>query len=91
MMRTNYIDATAFRCLSEFINYLNILSKTYSVDSVQVIVNPNKLIADYSILLASMETIKEIREAHSKAIKELITRIDNQLKHLADLSKMNLT
>tara|TARA_R110002020_G_C16153227_1_gene762838 strand:+ start:326 stop:490 length:165 start_codon:yes stop_codon:yes gene_type:complete len=54
-------------------------------------VNPNKLIADYSILLASMETIKEIREAHSKAIKELITRIDNQLKHLADLSKMNLT
>ena len=91
MMRTNYIDATAFRCLSEFINYLNILSKTYSVDAVQTIVNPNKLIADYSILLASMETIKEIREAHSKAIKELITRIDNQLKHLANLSKMNLT
>ena len=58
-MRTNGIDATAYRCLSEYNTLVNIYSLIYKK-------NYDYHIKDYLEELSQMETPKEIRDRHNK-------------------------
>ncbi len=66
-MRTNAFDATAFRCLSEYNNIVNIYSLIYKK-------NYDCLIKDYLEQLANFDTPNQIRDAHRKRVTHIIER-----------------
>lgn len=72
-MRTNTIDATAFRCLQEFTNMMNVYSK---------LLNKNH---DFHIILylgelVACDTAKQMRDLHNERMKNINTRIDEHLE-----------
>ena len=71
-MRTNGIDASAFRCLSEYNTIVDIYSLIYKK-------NYNYHIKEYMEELASYDTAKEIRDRHKKRMDYVKERCRKKL------------
>jgi len=71
-MRTNSIDATAFRCLAEYKTLIDIYSKIYNKDY-------DYHIKDYLEELMNFDTAKEVREKHTERINYIKERINNKI------------
>jgi len=71
-MRTNSIDATAFRCLAEYNTLIDIYSKIYDKDY-------NYHIKDYLEELMNFDTAKEVREKHTERIRHIKERINKKI------------
>jgi len=68
-MRTNALDATAFRCLQEYNNLILIYSKVYDKDY-------DYHIKEYLEELIEFDTLKQVREKHAERIKYINKRIE---------------
>lgn len=74
-MRTNTIDATAFRCLQEYTNLIIIYNKLFiSNDNINYLV-------DYLEELINFKTLKDIRDKHMERVNIINKKID---KHMED-------
>ena len=71
-MRTNSIDATAFRSLAEYKTLIDIYSKIYNKDY-------DYHIKDYLEELMNFDTAKEVREKHTERINYIKERINNKI------------
>lgn len=71
-MRTNAIDATAFRCLQEYSNLIFIYSKVYGK-------NYDYYIKEYLEELINFNTLKEIRDKHVERIDFIKNKIKNKI------------
>ena len=72
-MRTNTIDATAFRCLQEYTNMVNVYSKLFNK-------NYDYNIIEYLVELVACDTSKQMRDLHNERMKYINTRIDKHLE-----------
>ena len=73
-MRTNSIDATAFRCLAEYKTLIDICIKLYEKDDPE---GPaTKSVDIYIEELMSVDTAKEVRELHKNKLKVLVEKIN---------------
>ena len=71
-MRTNSLDAAAFRCLAEYSTLIDIYSKIYEKDY-------DYHIKDYLEELMSFDTAKEVREQHTERINYIKQRIHDKI------------
>lgn len=73
-MRTNTIDATAFRCLAEYKTLIDICLKLY--DSNDSDAPSIKSVDNYLEELINVDTAKEVRELHNKKMAVLLEQIN---------------
>ena len=72
-MRTNSIDATAFRSLIEYRTLMEIYEGLYNKDRGDAFVN------HYADLLNDCETLQDVRELHRKKIQWVKTKINKKI------------
>jgi|TARA_R100000084_G_scaffold103021_1_gene58884 hypothetical protein len=72
-MRTNSIDATAFRCLAEYHTLVEIYSSLYDKDY-------SHHINDYLEELIKYDTPKEMRKRHTERIDYIKKRINKRIE-----------
>ena len=72
-MRTNTVDATAFRCLQEYNNLVAIYSKLFKKDY-------DYHVKDYLDELIECDTLKQIREKHEARVKFINEKIDSYIE-----------
>ena len=72
-MRTNTIDALAFRCLAEYKRFVDIYVKLMETPL-------DYLCIEYITELDNLETAKEIRKHHRDALEEVKTNISEQIE-----------
>ncbi len=67
------IDATAFRCLAEYANLMNIYSKLTAEDCDQHILN-------YFDEVLELDTAKQVRDYHTERIRKVNEMIDEYIE-----------
>ena len=73
-MRTNSIDATAFRCLAEYKTLVDICIKLYDDDDLE---RPSvKAVDNYLDELMGVDTAKEVRDLHKDKLNFIIKKIN---------------
>ena len=73
-MRTNTTDATAFRCLAEYSNLVNIYSKLTEEDC-------ESYILCYLHEVVEFDTVKQVRDYHTERIKSVNVLFDNYIEN----------
>ena len=71
-MRTNSIDATAFRCLAEYKTLVDICNKLYDEDDPEGA--GVKAVDNYLDELMGVNTAKEIRDLHNDKLNVIINK-----------------
>ena len=77
-MRTNTIDATAFRCLAQYNTLIDIYSKLYEEDY-------DDLIKEYLDELINFDTAKEVREKHTERMSYIKDKINEKIDEIEPL------
>ncbi len=72
-MRTNTIDALAFRCLAEYKRFVDIYVKLKEIPL-------DYLCAEYITELDDLDTAKDIRRHHKDALTEIKMNINEQIE-----------